>query len=67
MCTVQADSQNNVIRKIDLLTNTVTTLAGIGGVFGYNDGVGTSAQFTGPCGAALNSAGTFAIIVSVTE
>ena len=41
------DLGNNVIRKIDLATNAVSTLAGAGGACGYSDGIGTAAKFCG--------------------
>ncbi|MBI3396758.1 MAG: hypothetical protein HY042_13050, partial [Spirochaetia bacterium] len=42
-----ADTNNDLIRKIDLATMAVTTLAG-SGVGGTTDAVGTAAQFNGP-------------------
>lgn len=52
------DSGNNVIRKIDLGTNTVTTLAG-NGTAGYADGTGTAAQFNSPGSMVLDSSGDY--------
>jgi DNA-binding beta-propeller fold protein YncE len=49
-----ADSGNDTIRKITA-AGVVTTLAGQVGVSGSNDGTGTSAQFAGPSGVAVNS------------
>lgn len=40
-----ADISNNVIRKIDIATRTVTTLAGMAGAAGSTDGVGSDARF----------------------
>jgi sugar lactone lactonase YvrE len=53
-----ADSGNNAIRKMDLGTSQVTTIAG-GGAFmpGYADGVGTQATFKEPRGLAISSDG----------
>jgi len=50
-----ADSQNNKIRKIDLLTGIVTTIAG--STEGYADGIGTTASFFNPTGVCLDSNG----------
>ena len=53
-----ADSGNNMIRKIDLSTNAVTTLAGAGKLMaGYADGVGTQATFKEPRSLAVSSDG----------
>ena len=40
-----ADGANNRVRQLNLLTNTVSTLAG-SGTIGHQDGVGTSASFS---------------------
>ncbi|MHB1606155.1 MAG: NHL repeat-containing protein [Leptospirales bacterium] len=53
-----ADSGNNMIRKIDLATNQVTTLAGGGKLMaGFADGVGTQASFKEPRSLAISSDG----------
>jgi len=39
---------NQTIRKVELATNTVTTIAGSVGVIGSNDGFGNSASFNNP-------------------
>ena len=44
------DLYNNVIRKIDVATGTVSTFAGTAGNVGYADGVGASAVFNQPLG-----------------
>lgn len=49
-----SDHDNHVIRKIDLLTNRVMTLCGTPRKRGWNDGVGSEAQFSFPEGLALN-------------
>lgn len=70
---VKADFFNNAVRRIDLSSGSVTTLAGnynIGGGppnnGGRADGVGTLATLLKPTGISLNSAGTFALVVSAT-
>lgn len=48
-----ADESDYVIRKIEIATATVTTLAGDFNAYGYTDGVGTAATFSGPNGIEL--------------
>lgn len=50
-----ADYTNNLIRKIELATNTVSTLAGSNP--GFADGIGTAAQFNGPSGICTDNNG----------
>ena len=50
-----ADTGNNLIRKITP-AGAVTTLAGLAGVGGTNDGTGTNALFRHPTGLALDNA-----------
>jgi sugar lactone lactonase YvrE len=52
-----SDWDNNTIRKIDLSSGAVTTLAGTAGVYGSTDGIGAAALFATPEGLALDSDG----------
>ncbi len=54
-----ADQSNCTIRRITLVgTNwTVTTLAGLAGTVGTNDGTGANAQFDSPTAVAIDKAG----------
>jgi hypothetical protein len=45
-----ADRQNHCIRAVNPVTSAVSTFAGTGGVPGYADANGTSAQFNNPIG-----------------
>ncbi|MBI4472136.1 MAG: SMP-30/gluconolactonase/LRE family protein [Acidobacteria bacterium] len=49
------DSGNHTIRKIDLSTRTVTTVAGQAGGSGSMDGTGNQARFNSPAGIALEA------------
>jgi sugar lactone lactonase YvrE len=51
-----ADTGNNTIRKITL-DGSVSTLAGLAGASGSDDGVGANARFSQPRGVAADSAG----------
>jgi len=52
-----ADLEGNTIRQVTP-AGVVTTLAGQTGVAGSGDGTGTNALFNGPCGPAVDSAGS---------
>jgi len=52
-----ADSNNHTIRRITPEGN-VTTIAGLGGFSGSNDGSGTGARFNTPWGVAVDGNGT---------
>ena len=57
-----ADSFNHAIRRIDLTTGAVTTLAGTLGTSGTSDGVGGAASFSLPAGVALCDSGGYALV-----
>ncbi len=50
-----ADAGNDTIRKVTP-AGVVTTLAGLAGQTGINDGTGSAARFNGPAGVAVDSA-----------
>src|SRR3972149_8483952 len=49
-----ADKSNHTIRKIDITTKSVTTIAGYPGRPGVNDGIGSNARFNNPEGIATD-------------
>ncbi|MCS7338581.1 MAG: NHL repeat-containing protein, partial [Verrucomicrobiae bacterium] len=55
-----ADTFNHAIRKISA-AGSVTTLAGLKGVSGTNDGTGTAARFSSPAGVCLDGAGNLVV------
>lgn len=68
---LQVDQGNHALRRINLTSGMVTTLAGNYGLrtgpptnYGRADGTGTAVSFYYPWGVAIGSSGTFAIIVS---
>lgn len=56
-----ADTGNHTIRRVEVSTGAVTTLAGAAGIAGITDGSGTSARFNNPYGVALDAVGTLYI------
>jgi hypothetical protein len=52
-----ADEASHTIRRIVLATGSVTTLAGVAGMSGTNDGASLSARFNGPKGLVCDGAG----------
>lgn len=70
----QVDRINVLLRRVDLSTGLVTTIAGslagkvgTGRNAGLFDGIGTSAAFYGPRGLAMDAAGSFVVIVRPRE
>ena len=59
------DSGNSTVRKIDLATASVTTIAGRANVTGFGDGVGSAATLNHPNGITLAADGTLYIADSV--
>ncbi|HEY4008765.1 MAG TPA: Ig-like domain repeat protein, partial [Acidobacteriaceae bacterium] len=58
-----ADSGNDVIRRIDAVTNVITTIAGMPGSAGFagDGGAATAARLSGPQGVAFDAAGNLFI------
>lgn len=54
-----ADYNNHTIRKIDIASGTVTTLAGVPGAQGYTDGSGAGARFRYPRGITNDGTSLF--------
>ncbi|MEI7771238.1 MAG: NHL repeat-containing protein, partial [Chloroflexales bacterium] len=59
---VVADRDNHTIREIDMATRQVTTLAGMAGVAGAEDGVGAEAMFTMPQAVAISGDKTYVLV-----
>jgi sugar lactone lactonase YvrE len=55
------DTENHTIRKIDVASATVTTVAGTAGMPGTTDANGTAARFREPEGLALDASGNLYI------
>ena len=61
----QTDYDAHLVRRIDVQSRTVTTVAGDPNSPDLSDGEGTNAHFNYPGGIALNGGATFALVVSV--
>ena len=61
------DSGNNTIRKLEISTGVVTTIAGLAGSSGSSDGTGTSALFYYPQGITYDGAGNLYIVDTVNN
>jgi sugar lactone lactonase YvrE len=57
-----ADTDNHLIRRIDIVTASVSTLAGTSGSYGFTNGVGIISQFNKPLGVAISADGTYALV-----
>lgn len=53
------DSNTHTIRRIDIATAVVSTLAGVANSAGYLDGLGTAAQFNGPIGVTTDGTNVY--------
>lgn len=62
-----ADRSNHAIRKIEVATAIVTTLAGSPGIAGTSDGNGTAARFNYPLGVALDGSGNLYVTDSMNS
>ena len=62
-----ADYSNNAIRSIVVATRVTTTLAGIKGTSGTQDGAGTNAQFNAPFDVAYSPDGTRALVTDINN
>lgn len=59
---LQADSNNCAIRRVNISTGLVTTLAGSLLSSGHADGIGTAATFSYPWAVAIYANGSLATI-----
>ena len=57
-----ADFASHTLRRLDLTTNLVTTLAGVGGLIGSTDGIGAAARFSEPRAVAISADDSFALV-----
>ncbi len=57
-----ADTDNNLLRRVDLASGAVTTLAGAPGQAGAADGPGPDARFTAPASVSMPISPTFALV-----
>lgn len=71
---MQADFNGHIARHVALPSGLVTTLAGSAALnggppnnYGYADGYGSAASFWSPAAVAVDGAGTFVIVVSLTN
>jgi sugar lactone lactonase YvrE len=62
-----ADVDNSTIRRIDLASGQVTTIAGTAGVAGNVDAVGAAARFNKPTGLAADGAGQLYVVDSLNS
>ena len=63
-----ADNRNNVIRKVDISSGTISTVAGNGNnSFSGDDGLAVNASLSGPLGIAFDSKGNLYIADSANN
>ncbi len=58
-----ADSIRHVIRRLEIVSGIVSTLAGSAGNFGLVNGAGTAARFKTPAGLAIDAVANFLYVV----
>ena len=63
---MQADYVNSLVRHIIISSGLVSTFAGQAGITGSTNGIGTNAIMARPVAIALDAAGTFALVVSIS-
>lgn len=64
MPSVQLDTGSFLVRRINIATRSVTTLAGQPGISNYADGTSSAAAFSDPFGIAMDGNGSVAFVVS---
>lgn len=57
-----SEGGNNLLRRIELASNTVSTVAGSAGASGRLDGIGPAARFSSPQGLALSADDRYALV-----
>jgi len=57
-----ADHDNSIIRKVNIFSGLVTTLAGSAGVIGHADGAGSAASFYYPYGITYDGSGNLFVV-----
>jgi DNA-binding beta-propeller fold protein YncE len=60
-----ADLGNKMVRRVNLFTRTVTTVAGSVSAYTVRDGIGTYATFDSPFGVALSPDGLIAVVTEM--
>ena len=58
---------NPLIRRIIISTASVTTLAGLAGVSGSANGIGTNARFKNPAGVSISPDGAYALVIDTSN
>jgi DNA-binding beta-propeller fold protein YncE len=62
-----ADNNNHLIRHIIITSGAVTTLAGLAGISGSTDGIGSNARFYNCPGVAISPDGLFALVTDMNN
>jgi DNA-binding beta-propeller fold protein YncE len=60
-----ADLENRMVRRVDLFSRTVSTVAGSASMNSVSDGFGTSAAFNSPFGIALSPDGAISLVTEL--